>query len=86
MTVTVRGVSQSSALNVKGTAETVPSVVSLEESPIVTSAVGSLSRTTVNWDVPLPSVVTRPDAGVTVTPAVSSSVFVTETSSGSMAV
>ena len=61
-----------------------PSAVSLEESPIVTSAVGSLSRTTANWTVP-PSLVTR-DNGSTVTPAVSSSVLVTETSSGSIAV
>ena len=59
---------------------TVPSVVSLELSPIVTSAVGCASSTTVNVAVPPASVVVSPLVGVTVMPDVSLSVFVTLTS------
>ena len=59
---------------------TVPSVVSFELTPIVTSAVGCEFSTTVNVAVPPASVVVRPDVGVTVMPAVSLSVLVTDTS------
>ena len=58
---------------------TVPSVASLELTPIVTSAVGCEFRTIVNVAVPPASVVVRPDVGVTVMPAVSLSVLVTNT-------
>ena len=57
-----------------------PSVVSLELRPIVTSAVGCEFSTTVKVAVPPASVVVRPEVGVTVIPAVSSSVLVTGTS------
>ena len=59
---------------------TVPSVVSFELKPIVTSAVGCEFSTIVNVAVPPASVVVRPDVGVTVMPAVSLSVLVTDTS------
>ena len=59
---------------------TVPSTVLLELRPIVTSAVGCDVRTTVKVAVPPASVVVRPEVGVTVMPAVSLSVLVTETS------
>ena len=59
---------------------TVPSVVSLELRPMVTSAVGCDVSTTVNVAVPPASVVVRPEVGVTVMPAASLSVLVTETS------
>ena len=65
------------------TGATVPSLRSLLESPMVTSAVGWLASATVKVAVPPASVVVKPDVGFTVTPAVSSSVFVTETSAGS---
>ena len=61
-----------------------PSVVSLELSPIVTSAVGCELSTTVNVAVPPASVVVRPEVGVTVMPTVSLSVLVTATSVGSI--
>ena len=51
--------------------------MSLSCRPIVTSAVGCASSTTVNVAVPPASVVTRPLVGVTVIPAVSLSVLVT---------
>ncbi len=71
-----------SGVNVRLVVELVPSVVSLEESAIVTFAVGSLSRTTVKVSVPPASVVTSPLVGETVIPATlaSLSVFVAETS------
>ena len=46
--------------------ETVPSVVSLEESAIVTSAVGCVVSTTVNVSLPPLSVVSNPAVGLTV--------------------
>ena len=49
-------------------------------SPIVTSAVGCASSTTVKVAVPPASVVVSPLVGVTVMPDVSLSVFVTLTS------
>ena len=57
----------------------VPSVRSLEESPIVTSSVGSESRTIAKVAAPDGSEV-DPLIALTVIPAVSSSVFVTDTS------
>ena len=80
MTVTVCGVFQLAAVKVNVAGDTVPSVVSLDEMPIVTSAAGCVLSTTVNVAVPPASVVTRPAIGVTVIPAVSLSWFVTETS------
>ena len=80
VTVTVCAVLQFPDVNVRDAGATVPSVRSLDESPIVTFAVGWLSRTTVKAAVPPPSVVVKPDVGITVIPAVSSSVFVTPTS------
>ena len=79
VTVTVRGVFQLAAVNVRLDTLTVPSVVSLELRPIVTSAVGCDVNTTVNVAVPPASVVVRPKVGVTVMPAASLSVLVTET-------
>ena len=67
-------------MKVRLAGETVPSPVSLEESPIVTSAVGWLVEPTVNVAVPPASVVVRPEVGLTAIPAVSSSVLVTDTS------
>ena len=46
MTVTVWGVFQLAAVKVRLAGETVPSVVSLDDKPIVTSAVGWLFSTT----------------------------------------
>jgi len=78
--VMVCGTFQFTVVNVTLPALTVPSVVSVELSPIVTSAVGWAFNTTVNVAVPPASVVTSPDVGTTVIPAVSSLVLVTETS------
>ena len=80
VTVTVCAIFQFAAVNVSAAGKTVPSVASLDESGIVTSAVGWLVRTTVNVAVPPISVVVRPDVGVTVTPTVSLSVVETATS------
>src|SRR6185369_9318307 len=85
VTMTVCGVFQSAAVNVRLVAETVPSVVSLEATGITTSAVGWLVRTTVKLAVPPASVVPRPATGVTVMPASSLSALVTATSAGSIA-
>ncbi len=71
-----------SGVNVRLVVELVPSVVSLEESAIVTFAVGGLSRTTVKVSVPPASVVTSPLVGETVIPGPSLSIFVTDTSAG----
>ena len=67
-------------MNVSDAGATVPSVVSLELRAMTTSAVGWLSRTTVNVAVPAASVVVRPATGVTVIPEASLSVFETLTS------
>ncbi len=69
-----------SAVNVSEAGPTVPSAVLLLLSAIVTSAVGCDLRLTVNVAVPPPSVVVRPLVGLTSTPALSLSVFVTDTS------
>ena len=62
---------------------TVPSARLLLETPIVTLAVGWLFSATVNVAVPPASVVVTPAVGFTVTPATSSSMFVTTASGGS---
>ena len=80
-TVTVCGVFQFALVNVRLTGLTVPSLVSLELSPITTLAVGCDVSTTVKVGASPPiSDVIRPDVGVTTIPAVSSSMLVTETS------
>ena len=68
VTVTVCAVFQFAAVNVSDAGLTVPSVVSFELSPIVTSAVGCASSTTVKVAVPPASVVVSPLVGVTVMP------------------
>jgi hypothetical protein len=80
VTVTVCGVFQFAAVNVTLATEMVPSAVLLLLSGIVTLAVGWLFNTTVNDALPPASVVVSPDVGLTVIPAVSLSVFVTDTS------
>src|SRR6187399_1540341 len=79
-TVTVCGIFQFAVVKVTLAGPTVPSTVLLELSPIVTSVVGCEFNTTVKVAVPPASVVVNPDVGVTVMPAVSLSVLVTETS------
>ena len=66
VTVTVWGISQLALVKVRLDLSTVPWVVSLELSPIVTSAMGRDISTTVNVAVPPVSVVVRPLVGVTV--------------------
>ena len=65
VTVTVCGVLQFADVNVSEAGLTVPSVVSLELTAMVTSAVGWLSSTTVKVAVPPASVVVNAVAGVT---------------------
>ena len=77
--MTVCGVFQFRFVNVRLAGPTVPSVVSPELRPTVTSAVGRDVSTTVNVAVP-PASVVGPEIGETVIPALSLSVFVTETS------
>jgi hypothetical protein len=79
VTVAVCGTFQFALVKVTLAGLTVPSVVSLELKPMVTSAVGWVLSTTVNVAVPPTSVVDRPEVGLTVMPAVSLSVA-TETS------
>jgi len=83
--VTVCGRFQLAAVNVRPSGETVPSSGSLDARRIVTSAAGGVSRTTLNAAAPPPSVVTRPEIGLTVIPAVSSSVLTTATSTAASA-
>src|SRR5437762_528390 len=80
VTVTVCATFQFAVVNVSDTGDTVPSVMSFDDNPIVTFAVGWVCRTTVNVAVPPVSVVVSPDVGFTVIPATSLSVFVTDTS------
>jgi len=68
-------------VNVSEDGDTVPSVVSLEERPTDTFAVGCAARATVNVAVP-PASVVFPLMDDTVNPDVSSSVVVTDTSLG----
>ena len=83
--VAVCAVFQLAGVKVKFAGDTVPSVVSLLESAIVTSAVGWLVSTTVKAALPPASVVTRsPPIDVTVMPAKSSLVLVTKTLAGSI--
>src|ERR1043166_2422032 len=83
VTVTVWGVLQSAAVNVRLAGAAGASAASLEPTATATSAVGWLVSTTVNVAVPPASVVTSPVVGETVMPAASSSVFDTLTSAGS---
>src|ERR1051325_9344184 len=82
VTVTVWATFQLAVLNVRLAVETVPSAGLLLATGIATLAVGWLLRRTVKLAVPPASVVTRPVVGVTVMPAASLSVFVTDTSAG----
>ncbi len=74
---------QFAGVKVRLVGDTLPSVLSLLLRPIVTSPLGRLFSTTLNWSTPgvpvgpNPSVVTRPLIGVTVMPALSSSRLVT---------
>ena len=63
VTVTVCGAFQLAAVKVRLAGATVPSVVSLEDRPMVTSAVGWVLSTTVKVAVPPASVVVRPEVG-----------------------
>src|SRR3954447_11837733 len=69
-------------VNVTLEAEIVPSAVLLLLSAIVTSAVGWEFKTIVKLLVPPASVVVNPEVGETVIPAVSLSLFETETLDG----
>src|SRR4051812_33272255 len=82
--VTVCGVLQLAAVKSTLAAEVVPSVVLLEESAMVTLAVGWDGSAIVNLAVQPASDVTNPEVGLTETPAVSLSVLVTDTSDGFM--
>ena len=84
VTVTVCSTLQFPDVNVIEPGLTVPSPSSELVSPISTFAVGSLVNTTVNVSDAEPSVVTSPVVGTTVTPATSSSSFVTDTSDASI--
>jgi len=82
-TVTVCGVFQLAVVKVTLAGETVPSVVSLLLSPMVTLSVDGVSSTMVKLSVPPHSVVTSPEMGLTVMPGgPSSSTLVTLTSLG----
>ena len=62
---------------------TVPSVGVLLDRPMVTSPLGAALSATVNVSRAPDSLVTRPDVGITMTPAVSLSMFVSLTSAAS---
>ena len=79
MTVTFWGTFQLALVNVMLPCETVPSLTLPEKTITVTLSVGWLSSTMVNSAAPPASVVTRPDVGATVIPAVSLSMFVIAT-------
>jgi len=59
---------QLAVVNVRLAGRAVPSPGLLEEMGIVTSDVGAVSSTTVNWAVPPASVVAKRDVGLTVIP------------------
>src|SRR6476469_2950323 len=82
VTTTGCGTFQFVAVNVSDVTDTVPSVVSDDVTPIVTSEVVSDWSTTVNASKSRSSEVTRPDVGVTRIPAVSSSALMPGTSFG----
>ena len=84
VTVTVWGDAQFSAVKVKVAGLTVPSPSSELERAMVTSASGSVFKTTVKVSVAPDSLVIKPSMGSTVTPGLSLSVLVTATSSASM--
>ena len=84
VTVTVCAVFQVPVVKVSAAGATVPSLVSLEVTAIVTSAVGWALSTTVNVAVP-PASVVLPEIVLTVNPEASLSVFVTLTSEASTA-
>ena len=84
VTVTVCGIFQLAVVKVTLDTLIVPSVVSLELSPMVTSAVGCELSTTANVAVPPASVVVRPAVGLTMMPTVLLSMLVTETSAASI--
>src|SRR6266446_10089006 len=68
VTVTTWGVSALAGVNTSDAGDTVPSVVSDEERPMVTFAPGTDFNATVKVAVPPLSLVTRPEVGVTVKP------------------
>ncbi len=68
MTVTVCAVFQLAGVKVRLVGETVPSVVSLLDSAMLTLALGWVPSTTVKVAVPPASVVIRPMVGLTVMP------------------
>ncbi len=76
VTVTVWAVSQFADVKTTSAGLTVPSDVSELVRVTVTVAVGWELRTTVKLAVPPASVVTKPDVGLTVTPALSLSLIV----------
>src|SRR5260221_54340 len=69
VTVTIFGISASATVKVSEAGETVPSVRSELLRSTATFEVGTDVRATVKVAVPPASEVTRPDVGVTVTPA-----------------
>src|SRR5262245_21582696 len=81
VTVTVWGTYQLVGVKTRGV-EAIASAGLLEERPMVTLAVGWLWSTIAKLALPPASVVTNPDVGLTVIPAVSSSRLVTVTSGG----
>ena len=81
VTVTVCGDAQFSCVNTRLVTSTVPSVASLESKLTVTMLVGSDVNRTVNVAEPPPSVV-GPLIGLTMMPALSSSMLITSTFGG----
>src|SRR5688572_27853804 len=84
VTVMVWGVFQLAEVKVRLAAETVPSVVSEEEMPMVTSAVRSEERRVGKEGGARGSEVVRPEGGLRVLAEVSQAVLVTLTSEASM--
>src|SRR2546427_50335 len=82
VTTTVWGRYQLAGVNVSDGVDIAPSERSLDDSGIATLAVGCELRTMVKVAVPPASVVVNPAVGLMLTPAVSSSVLVTEMSAG----
>ena len=81
--MTVCALLQFEVVNVRLDTRRTPSAVLLLDTGMTTSAVGWLLSRTVKLAVPPASVVTRPAVGLTVMPATSLSVLVTETSAAS---
>ena len=80
--VTVCAIFQFAVVKITDDVETEPSVTLEEEIPIVTLAVGWEVSTMVKLSVPPASVVILPLVGLTVIPATSLSILVTDTSEG----